>query len=527
MQPDENLIMTAALWISALASALLGSAILYDAMPGVNWGLWVGLTCAAVLLVRSRSGVKNNTPMVILFSWATILAFSAAITANEGVQALVAMSVMMLLGLAIVVIGTERWRTLSVQLLPVVPFLAVFRVWLASFREAAAAPKSTSSERARPVAMGVLLAVPIVIVLLALLRNADPVISWLVHGVTDFFAQWSFTARLIFFLVLLSVTLGANSLAARQRDALLPSPLKWTNRLSLGLTEQKIVLVGVAVVLWLFVLLQISYLFHSPPSAAGSGVTFAEYARQGFAQIAVAATLAGAIIVILERTRPRDANPRPLASLAQIETAILVALELALVSAFRRVVLYENAYGFTTARVYAQTYIVVLALALAALWLEIRKGGITIDLGRRISVIALGAFTILAFWNHDAWIANRNIDRAVASGKFDASYAARLSRDAIPTLVARRGEMPLSERATLEGQLACLRRAEPRKWFEFNLRARAADAALGTASLPLCESHANGPARAPIPPDTAASATTRLPVSAGGSGTAASSTPEE
>jgi hypothetical protein len=369
--------------------------------------------------------------------------------------------------------------------------------------------------------------VPIVIVLLALLRNADPVISWLVHGVTDFFAQWSFTARLIFFLVLLSVTLGANSLAARQRDALLPSPLKWTNRLSLGLTEQKIVLVGVAVVLWLFVLLQISYLFHSPPSAAGSGVTFAEYARQGFAQIAVAATLAGAIIVILERTRPRDANPRPLASLAQIETAILVALELALVSAFRRVVLYENAYGFTTARVYAQTYIVVLAVALVALWLEIRKGGITIDLGRRISVIALGAFTILAFWNHDAWIANRNIDRALASGKFDGSYAARLSRDAIPALVARRGEMPLSERATLEGQLACLRRAEPRKWFEFNLRARAADAALGTASLPLCESHANGPARAPIPPDTGASATTRLPVSGGGSGTAASSTPEE
>lgn len=527
MQPDQNPTMTLPLWISALASALLGSAILFDAMPGANWGLWVAFTSATVLLIRSRSGLRITTPIIILFGWATVLACSAAITAKEPIHALVVMSVMMLMGLAIVAIGVDRWRTLSVKLLPAVPFVAVFRVWLASLREAVAAPKSTSSQRARPVVIGLVIAVPIVIVLLALLRNADPVISWLVHGVTDFFVQWSFSARLLFFLVLLSVTLGANSLAARQRDALLPLLPKLNNRVTLGLTEQTIVLAGVAIVLWLFVLLQVAYLFHSPPSAVGSGVTFAEYARQGFAQIAVAATLAGAIIIVLERTRPRDVDSPTLPRLVQIETAILVALELALVSAFRRVVLYENAYGFTTARVYAQTYIVVLALALIALWLEIRKGGITIDLGRRISVMALGAFTILAFWNHDAWIANRNIDRAIVSGKFDALYAASLSRDAIPTLVARRGEIPVAERATLESRLACLHRAEQSKWFEFNLRARAADAALRTAALSPCQPVAKGLPGAPIPPDNAEARATRAPDSAGGSGTAASSTPEE
>jgi hypothetical protein len=476
-----------AIWVSALASAFLGSAILFDASPGVNWGIWVAFTCAAVLFVRSHIGLKNGTPVLILFSWAVVLALSPAVTANEFIPALVAMSVAMLLGLAMLVIGVDRWRTLSVTLLPAVPFVAVFRVGLATLREAIAAPKSTSSHNARPVAKGLLIALPIVFVLLALLRNADPVISWLVHGVTDFFAQWSFTARLIFFLFLLSVTLGANSLAARQRDARLPALPKLSNSVSLGVTEQKIVLAGVAIVLWLFVLLQVSYLFHSPPSAVGSGVTFAEYARQGFAQIAVAATLAGAIIIVLERTRPRDIDSPALDRVVQIEAAILVALELALVSAFRRVILYENAYGFTVARVYSQAYILALALALVALWLEVRKGGITIDLGRRISVIALAMFTILAFWNHEAWIVNRNVDRAVQSGKFDASYAARLSRDAVPTLLTRRAEIPVAERTVLEARLGCVHQPEQRRWFEFNLRARAADIALRNASLPLCQ----------------------------------------
>jgi hypothetical protein len=533
MQPDHTKSASSAtIWVSALAAAALGSAILFESVPGVNWGLWVAFTCATVLVVRSRSGLKIGPPLYILFGWATLLAFALAITDNGPIQSLVIISDAMLLGLAIVVIGVDRWRSLSVELLPVVPFLAVFRVWLASLREAVEAPKSTSSQRARPIIKGVLILVPIVFVLLALLRNADPVISWLVNGFTDFFEQWSFSARLVFFLFLLSVTLGANSLSGRQSDARLPAFPKLSKSVSLGVTEQRIVLVGVAVVLWLFVLLQISYLFHSPPSAVGSGITFADYARQGFAQIAVAATLAGAIILVLERTRAREIQSATASQLVPIETAILVALELALASAFRRVVLYENAYGFTVARVYSQAYILALAVALIALWLEIRKGGMSIDFGRRVSIIALATFTILAFWNHEAWIANRNVDRATVSGKFDGLYASRLSRDAVPTLLARRAEIPAAERTVLEGRLACLRRAAQPRWFEFNLRRRAANMALGRASLPACQPRQNRVPGAPVPPDTTPSATrplptTQSPSSAAGSGTKASSTREE
>jgi hypothetical protein len=261
------------------------------------------------------------------------------------------------------------------------------------------------------------------------------------------------------------------------------------------------VLWSAAAVLWLFVLLQASYLVHSPPSAVGSGVTFADFARRGFGELSFAATLIGAIILILEYTRPASATEPDRASLRHLELALIVALELVLVSAFRRVILYEQAYGFTTARVFAQAYMIVMALCLIALALEISRERISIAFGRRVAEIALGVFTILVFWNFEAWIVNENIDRARTTGKFDAVYASRLSSDALPTLVARRGEIPLPVQDTLDTMFACKQQPGARRWFEWNRSVNAAAEALRSWRRPPC------PGRTPPPaaPDTALS----------------------
>ena len=90
-----------------------------------------------------------------------------------------------------------------------------------------------------------------------------------------------------------------------------------------------------AAALWLFVFLQISYFIHPPPVAMDSGVTFAEYARRGFGELSFATTIVGAIILILD-TRPADTTEHDRKMLVRLELALLVALELVLISAFRR-----------------------------------------------------------------------------------------------------------------------------------------------------------------------------------------------
>jgi len=150
------------------------------------------------------------------------------------------------------------------------------------------------------------------------------------------------------------------------------------------------------------------------------------------------------------------------------------------------VILYEQAYGYTTARVFAQAYMIVMALSLAALALEITSGRISVAFGRRVAEIALGAFTVLVFWNFEAWIVNRNIDRAATTGKFDARYTRQLSRDAVPTLVERRTEIPVAQRDSVMIRLGCVKLSGDRRWFEWNRSVAAADRALRSVQRPPC-----------------------------------------
>jgi hypothetical protein len=356
-------------------------------------------------------------------------------------------------------------------------------------QQVADAPRSVHSPRSRSLIRGALLSAPLVILLFVLLGNADPVIRWGTDRIVAWLPDWSFPPRMLFFLFLLSLTLGANAIAARQLEPALPNLPRIRTTASVGVTEQRMVLWSAAVVLWLFVLLQLSYLIQPPPAAVNSGITFAEYARRGFGELSIAATIVGAIILVLEYARPVDTSERDRKILTRLELALLLALELILLSAFRRVVLYEQAYGFTTARLFAQTYMVVMAVALLALAFEVVRGSISVNFARRVAVIALGAFTVLAFWNHEAWIVDKNIDRGIQTGKFDLAYARRLSGDAIPTLINRRRELGPSVAPDVEAAVRCgpgTRRT--RRWFEWNRGANELDQALRSVHPAPCPS---------------------------------------
>lgn len=456
-------------WTLAIITSALGATLLFSAEAGVNWPIWIAAASISVLAARLSYRGRIEAPLVILLGWATLLSLHFAFRAAGFVNLLVVLSDAMLLGLAIVSMGSESWRSLSARLLAVVPFVAPFRVWRATITEVADTPRSVSSPRSRSLVRGALLSAPLVILLIVLLGSADPVIQWATDHIAAWIPDWSFPQRVLFFLFLLSLTLGANSIAARQADPVLPAFPKISRRLTIGITEQRMVLLSTAVILWLFVALQLSYFVHPPPVALNSGITFAEYARRGFSELSVVATIVGAIILVLEYTRPLNNTDKERKNLIRLELALVIALELILLSAFRRVILYEQAYGFTTARLVAQAYMVVMSLALVALALEVKRGSISVNFARRVFEIALGVLTIFALWNHEAWIVNRNIDRGVATGKFDLSYASRLSADAIPTLISRRAELGPGVANAVVGAIRCDRNgANERRWFEWN-----------------------------------------------------------
>jgi hypothetical protein len=237
------------------------------------------------------------------------------------------------------------------------------------------------------------------------------------------------------------------------------------------------------------VLFQLSYLFGAAPAVAGSGVTFAGFARQGFGQLAFAATTAALLIVAAEvRVAPDDRGARR--ALAIPALVLLAAVACILASAFHRVTLYENAYGFTTMRVYAQAYMVMTLAILAVLaWHAARTFDVN-ALARHIMTIALATLTVLAYWNADAWVARANVARFAQTGTLDVTYLTHgLSPDAYPALVESLPALREPERTLLATALRHEYARRPfmqaaDRWYEWNARRERARGALLALGAP-------------------------------------------
>ena len=178
-------------------------------------------------------------------------------------------------------------------------------------------------------------------------------------------------------------------------------------------TERLVVLGAVGTLFAGFLLLQLSYLFGNAPVVAGSGVTFSEYARRGFAELSTVATLCTILLLTLEHWAARGPRERWARLLA---IAVVVEVEILLISALRRLWLYESAYGFTTARLYAHVYMVGVALFLGLLGWRLSRGLKAGWLARRAAAIAAVTMIVLIYWNHEAWIVRQNAGASSGPG---------------------------------------------------------------------------------------------------------------
>jgi hypothetical protein len=457
--------------------------------------MWIGATVIALLSIRNAHLGSLGTPSAISGAWAIIIAFGVGVVSDPGATALLVVFSLVLLAIALVTAGDDALHVLGPRTTLLAPFNAIILVLRGMFHELGGTGTQVRSGRATPAIRGVLLATPIVLLLVFILANADPIFGDIRDFITKPFDD-VIPARLLFFLALLLVPLGAYN---RVSHGFLPThsheTLPFLTEMFRG-TERRVVVGSVTLVVWLFVVSAVVSLFANPAASAGTGVTYAEYARRGFSELAIAATIVIGVVVSSGYLGPRDDKPVMYTALAA-----LAAVGVMLAIAFIRVLRYEDAYGYTLARVHAQAYMGFLALVLGIVAVDISSQQ---KFGRffyRVATTGLCVVTVLIYWNTNAWIANRNIDRAATSGRIDTAYLKSASDDAIPTIATRLNEIPEPARQEIHSWLQCeAGRANPRpnsRWFEWNARAAAADAAL----RPFRESGKCQTARKPPGPD--------------------------
>ncbi|HEB12141.1 MAG TPA: DUF4173 domain-containing protein [Actinobacteria bacterium] len=205
-------------------------------------------------------------------------------------------------------------------------------------------------------------------------------------------------------------------------------------RRRLGLIEGNVLLGSVDVLFLSFIMIQIPYLFGGKRNIGVEGVTYAEYARSGFFQLLAVAIISFLLVWLTEKFIFREDSGHAL-SFKILGSVLILEVIVIMASAFKRLMLYESAFGFTVLRFYSHAFTVWLAVIFVLLLIKvlsnIRENRLA--LSAFISMLLfLGVFNVM---NPEAFIARQNIERFNRTGKLDVIYLSELSDDAGGELV--------------------------------------------------------------------------------------------
>jgi len=425
--------------LGAAVALGLGGDLLLRATPwGLNALLCVAGLIAAVWWIASRRGARASADAPWLAVVALLLGSNFAARDSDALRAFDAIGLSIVASLAclslrgVALRGRHTCEYLRAGVATAASACVGAFALLGRDVTWSELPNGGALRHARAAGVGTLLAFPLLLVFGGLFASADAVFGKMVNSVLD-----------VDFPALVSHTVLIGTLTAFTagylREAVLgrgPGPGAPTGHgSSLGIVPIATALALLDLLFLAFVVIQLRYFFGGTELIQGTtGLTYAEYARRGFFELVTASALVLPVLVGADwtlRNEPRDHQRW----FGRLSAGLLVLLGIIMASALQRMRLYVDEFGLSQIRLYSTAFMVYLAGVVA--WF-----GWTVLRGRRRR-FAFGAlvqgFAVLAglhLLNPDAFIVRTNLARPPGHRPFDAAYAASLSGDAVPYLLA-------------------------------------------------------------------------------------------
>ncbi|MGX2994113.1 DUF4153 domain-containing protein [Streptomyces sp. JNUCC 64] len=406
-----------------LATGVLSMLLLGDGV-GPNLLLVALAAAAAAGHAATRVG-RRPRPWTLVWGAGGLLLLAVPVVRDASWPSFLAVAAALCLG-ALALHGSRSWAGVAFGpfgLLEAVPH--GLRWGWRGLRERYGA----SSGRVGPVLRAAGVAAGLLLVFGALFAAADAAFADLLGGLVPETSAAEGPLRLLLFAAGVAGALGVVYAAA--------SPVRWDRvrfapGRARGRVEWALPLVVLNALFVAFNAVQLAVLFGGHDGALeATGLTYAEYARQGFWQLLLVTLLVLVVIVAALRWAPRGGpRDRPL---VRAVLGTLCALTLVVVaSAVRRMDLYVEAYGLTRLRI----SVVAVELWLGAVLLLIMAAGVWGARWLPRAVTASAALGVLVFGtvSPDALIADRAVERHRQSGHLDLDYVRELSADAVPAL---------------------------------------------------------------------------------------------
>jgi hypothetical protein len=453
--------------IAAAVAGILGTCVLYGLDEP---GLGVPVAAAGILLAALATRPGGPTRQQIGWAVLTFALFGVSVVrAAEWLDWLCGL-VGLLTGLLTVTNG-KTWTGLLAGVIAGPAASVRTFTWTLRGLRPPVRGRRLALGRAAVVAV---ISVAVLAVFGALFASADPVFGGLVAGLVPSFEVGPLIVRLILFGIICGLALVGACLAAQEPrlDEMAPGGGKSRARL-----EWAVPLAALVALFACFVGVQLVVLADGARHVLKTaGLTYADYARQGFWQLLAVSALTLLVIAAVAQVAARESKSDR-ATLRWLLGALCVLALLVVASALRRMWLYEQAYGFTRLRLLVQftegwlglTFVLVCAAGgrLRASWLP-------------RTVVATGALTLLALAtvNPDGFIAGRAVDRFTHTGRIDVGYLSGLSPDAAPAL----SKLPQPQRRCATGYMV-FSATTPEPWYGANLGRERAEH-LGLKAMP-------------------------------------------
>ena len=208
------------LWITAAAVAGLGTWIMFDAMPGLNWGLW---TLAAAGALQTFVAPRNRRLTLLMSVIAIIIAFGASVTADPFMDALICLGVILFLAMAMLLSTDARLERITAVFTVPAPIVAFTYAIVEAVRRAVEVLHVVRSNKTQAVLRGIAITIPVIAVFALLLSSADPVFAQLRDAIDRILQTLNFLPRTIFFIGLLALVIGTYGFAAAEQPANIPT----------------------------------------------------------------------------------------------------------------------------------------------------------------------------------------------------------------------------------------------------------------------------------------------------------------
>ena len=295
--------------------------------------------------------------------------------------------------------------------------------------------ENESLKKVKKIGKSLLITIPIILVVLILLMSADQVFEKIfdkvfldlskvlsLEGIVKLLSRLS--VILITFLLCggFLVNLVKDNTMFTKEDEDTKVTVKFEN-----LTINMILTI-LNIIYLIFSFIQITNLFMN--TSNNPNFDYSSYARQGFFQLMFVSFINFVILIVaninkIEKTKSQKIYNKIMSLLIILFTIIII------ISAFYRMNLYQETYGYTYLRIFVD--FVLISEVLISIPIIIYLLGKKIDILKSVIIISSFMFVLLNFMNIDNFIAEKNIDRYFNNpedSNFDISYLCKLGTDA-------------------------------------------------------------------------------------------------